>query len=62
VKRWFCATCGAPVAFERERWNHEIHFYAALLDDPAIFHPTKHVNWSEHLPWNIPGDGLPVEG
>jgi hypothetical protein len=61
VKRYFCATCGAPVAFEGERWSHEIHFFAAQLDDPTTFKPTTHFNWSEHLPWDHPGDGLPTK-
>jgi hypothetical protein len=62
VKRWFCATCGAPVAFESTRYPTEIHFYAALLDEPSIFRPDTHYHWSERLPWDIPRDGLPVEG
>ncbi len=60
VKRHFCATCGTPMAFEGEKWAHEIHFYAASLADPAAFRPALHVNWNEHLPWVTLADGVPV--
>lgn len=46
------------MAFESDRWAHEIHFYAASLDDPAAYRPTAHVNYNEHLVWVEPGDGL----
>jgi len=59
VKRHFCGTCGSPMAFEGDRWPHEIHFFAATLDDPAAFRPAAHANWNEHLPWVNPDDGLP---
>ncbi|OYX45013.1 MAG: hypothetical protein B7Z02_02965 [Rhodobacterales bacterium 32-67-9] len=60
VKRHFCPTCGTPMAFEGAEWAHEIHFYAASLDDPSRFRPTLHVHWDEHLPWVKLADGLPV--
>ena len=60
VRRHFCATCGTPMAFEGDKWSHEIHFYAVSLADPAAFRPTLHVNWNEHLPWVTLADGLPV--
>lgn len=58
VRRHFCATCGTPMAFEGDKWAHEIHFYAASLADPAAFRPSAHVNWNEHLPWVALADGL----
>ncbi len=60
VTRHFCPTCGTPMAYESEVWPHEIHFYAATLDDPGAYEPTEHVNWNEHLPWLKLADGLPV--
>jgi len=60
VRRHFCATCGSPMAFEGNSWPHEIHFFAATLEDPAAFRPAVHVNWNEHLPWVRLADGLPV--
>ena len=46
------------MAFESDRWAHEIHVYAASLDDPSAFRPTAHANYNEHLAWVEPGDGL----
>jgi N-acetylglutamate synthase-like GNAT family acetyltransferase len=60
VRRHFCPRCGTPMAFEGAPWPHEIHFYAATLDDPSAYRPGLHVNWNEHLPWIKLADGLPV--
>ena len=37
----------------------EMHFYAASLDDPALFVPTGHDFADEALPWVHLPDGLP---
>lgn len=58
-KRHFCGTCGAPVAYSSTRWPDEIHFYAALLDDPQSFAPNEHYHWEERLHWAAPTDTLP---
>lgn len=58
VRRHFCARCGTPMAFEGDLWAHELHFYAASLDDPTAYQPTAHANWNEHLPWVKLADGL----
>jgi hypothetical protein len=34
-----------PVAYSSARWPDEIHFYAALLDDPHAFKPNEHYHW-----------------
>lgn len=60
VRRHFCPRCATPLAYEGARWSHEIHFFAASLDDPAAYRPTVHVNWNERLPWVAICDGLPV--
>ena len=57
--RYFCATCGAPVAYSSTRWPDEIHFYAALLEDAQSFVPTEHYHWEERLHWAAPQDDLP---
>lgn len=49
--RWFCARCGTPMAYESTQFAHEIHFYAATLDDPEQFKPTQHFHHGEHLSW-----------
>jgi hypothetical protein len=59
VKRYFCATCGAPMAFQGDKWPDEIHFYAALLDDPLDFVPQDHVHYDERLLWLKIDDDLP---
>lgn len=60
VKRHFCAACGTPMAYQSDRWAHEMHFYAASLTSPLQFEPTLHVNWNERLAWLHLADGLPV--
>jgi hypothetical protein len=59
VKRHFCGTCGTPMAYEAEKFSHEIHLYAASLDDPRDFQPDFHVFDSERLPWIQLSDHLP---
>ncbi|MEM1383173.1 MAG: GFA family protein [Pseudomonadota bacterium] len=59
VRRRFCANCGAPVAFEADRYPDEIHFYAALLEDHADFAPRGHLHWEERVAWISVSDELP---
>ena len=59
VRRLFCPTCGAPVAYDADRDPDEIHFYAGLLDDHADFAPERHVHWEERVGWVEPADALP---
>lgn len=59
VWRDFCTTCGAQMAYRSDRFPGEIHFYAALLDDPATYAPQDHVHTAEMLPWVHLADRLP---
>ena len=59
VTRSFCPTCGAQMAYRASKFPGEIHFYAALLDEPAHFVPTMHVHSDEMLPWIHLADDLP---
>lgn len=59
VRRLFCANCGTPVAYESDRYPHEIHFYAASLEQPGEITPQFHVHYEEKLPWITLDDGLP---
>ena len=56
--RYFCRSCGTSLAYASDRWDYEIHFTAASLDDPGTFVPTFHSYFSEALPAVRPDDGL----
>ena len=59
VRRSFCTTCGAPMAFESDAYPSEVHLYAASLDDPTTFQPTFHLFYNQRLPWvDCATDGL----
>lgn len=62
VRRWFCGTCGSPMAYGSDRHPGELHFYAASLDDPTDFAPERHVHCDEQLPWIVLADGLARKG
>ena len=51
VRRHFCSHCGTPMAFDADRYPHEIHFYLASLEDPEIVTPSSHVHYDERLSW-----------
>jgi len=59
VKRYFCPTCGSPVAFTGERWPGEVHLFHGTLADPAQWPPTGHAYVTEQLPWFEVSDHLP---
>ncbi len=59
VKRYFCATCGSPLAFVGDKWAGEIHLHAGSLDDPVAIAPTGHMNTTEQVPWGEVHDQLP---
>jgi len=59
VNRFFCETCGSPMAFRAEHYPGEIHLYAASLENPEDFKPDFHVHSSEQLSWLSLHDELP---
>ncbi len=59
VKRYFCATCGTPMAYAAGRFPGETHFYLAALDGAADFEPEFHVHSCEKVPWLKIADDLP---
>ncbi len=61
VQRFCCPTCGSQMAFRSTRWPDEMHFYAAMLDDPSTFAPTAHFHSAEMMPWVHLSDGLPLK-
>ncbi len=60
--RYFCDTCGTPMAYRSTRYPNEIHFYAASLDDPRAFTPKNHFHYGERLTWMTLHDDLPKHG
>lgn len=58
VQRWYCASCGSPMAFMSTRWPGEMHAPAAALLDQGDFSPTFHCYVDEKLPWVSIDDGL----
>ena len=59
ARRYFCAHCGSPIAFDSDRYPEEMHVYAALLENPANVTPQFHVHVGGKLPWVALADGLP---
>ena len=51
VRRGFCATCGATLTFEGERWPGELHVHVGALDDPESFAPTVEAFSDERVSW-----------
>ncbi|MEO0368760.1 MAG: GFA family protein [Pseudomonadota bacterium] len=51
VSRYFCGTCGSPMAFEADHYPGGMHLYAASLSDPKNFEPEFHVNHESKLEW-----------
>ena len=51
VRRYFCGTCGTPIAYQADKYPGETHFYTAALEDSTGYEPTGHVNFGEHLKW-----------
>lgn len=59
VTRYFCAECGTHMAYHNVKWDHEMHFYLACMDDPDQLQPQFHVHWQEKLSWLPVVDDLP---
>ena len=55
----FCGKCGSPMFHQSEQFPNEMHFYVALLDQPAYIEPTTHFHADELLPWIRLSDNLP---
>ncbi|MBP2463146.1 MULTISPECIES: GFA family protein [unclassified Rhizobium] len=59
VKRSFCATCGAPIAYTDERLADRIYFMLGAMDAPENYPPSVHGYVREELPFFHVDDGLP---
>ena len=59
AQRGFCGDCGTALTYAAHDSPGEIDVTTASLDDPAPVPPEDHVQFGSHLPWVVPGDGLP---
>ena len=59
VQRYFCGTCGSPMAYLGDKWPGEVHLHAGSLADPGAIEPGRHVHTAEQLPWADVHDDLP---
>ncbi|WP_338549218.1 GFA family protein [Roseovarius phycicola] len=59
ARRYFCKTCGSPMAFEADWYPGVIHLYPVSLEDPSMARPVEHVHAEERLPWFDVDDSLP---
>ena len=63
VKRSFCTTCGAPIAYTDDRLADQIFFMLGAMDRPENYPPSVHGYVREELPFFHLADGLPrMEG
>ncbi|MBK8336395.1 MAG: GFA family protein [Sterolibacteriaceae bacterium] len=60
--RYFCANCGAQLAFEHADWPGTIDITTATLEHPERFPPTRHIWMTTHLPWMPLGDLARADG
>jgi hypothetical protein len=51
VRRYFCGTCGSPIAFRGDRWAGETHITVCAFDDAESMAPTEDHFAEEKLPW-----------
>ena len=59
VERGCCGTCGSPLYFRAERYPNEVHFYAALLENPEAVLPEAQYHAAERIAWMHLADALP---
>jgi hypothetical protein len=59
VKRYFCATCGSPMAYAGDRWPGEVHLFHGTLANPEQWPPTGHAHVAEQVAWFEINDHLP---
>lgn len=59
ASRFFCPTCGTPLAFQADDQRDRIDLTIVSLDDPADVVPQYHTWVSSRLPWFETADHLP---
>ena len=58
-ERWFCASCGSPLAIRVDFQPDTIDLTLASLDDPGAAAPGFHLWTSSRIPWFDTRDQLP---
>jgi hypothetical protein len=59
-RRWFCAGCGSPLAFEGfEPEGKTMGISLATLDDPTALRPRQHAWIGTRIPWHAIDETLP---
>ncbi|MEM7405611.1 MAG: GFA family protein [Pseudomonadota bacterium] len=53
MQRGFCATCGSPVALQNGAAPGVTVLYAASLDDPAAYAPSRDIYVASAQPWDV---------
>jgi hypothetical protein len=51
VTRFFCGTCGSPIAFRGEQWAGETHIPVCAFEAPETMAPASDHFETEKLPW-----------
>ncbi|MBO6717086.1 MAG: GFA family protein [Rhizobiaceae bacterium] len=59
VRRTFCGTCGAPIAYLDERLPDDIWIVLGAMDAPEEFKPQMHAYVRQQLPYVHMPDALP---
>ena len=52
--RYFCGTCGSPLAFCTTKHPDDLDLTVSTLQNPEQFAPVRHVWTSTRLPWCLP--------
>ena len=59
VDRWFCRSCGSPLAARFEYLPDQIYLPVGILDQAADLAPGLHCHDDSRLPWLELADHLP---
>jgi hypothetical protein len=59
ASRFFCPTCGTPLAFQSDDQRDRMDLTIVSLDDPAEVAPHYHTWVSSRLPWFDTADDFP---
>ena len=61
-ERQFCKICGSQLFFRAKRWEGEVHFTRATIQEEMDEKPKAHVFYSDKASWVEINDSLPKFG